>query len=182
MIDAVVMAGGKGSRLGGVKKQFLKVCGRRLVDISLEIAKNIGRKVYVCITEEDVVLLGKVVEDNVVVVVCPGLGYVEDLNYVFKLVQFPVLVLPADIPFLTLDIVKKFLEIAQEKQANVVTLMVCRGSICRETGISFFKNVSGDWINVYFDYSPELRDIDTFEDLMWAENLCGSTEGIEKLG
>lgn len=180
MIDVVVMAGGKGSRLGGIRKQFLTVCGRRLIDIALEIGKHIGRRVYVCVSKDDVVLLENVAKDNIEVVVCSGLGYVEDLSYILKLVRLPVLVLPADMPFLTLNTVERFLDVAQKEQTDVVTLMVCKGSTCEETGISFFRSVGGKWVNVYFDYSPELRDIDTFDDLKWAEELCGSTEAIER--
>ncbi|MGC9149334.1 MAG: NTP transferase domain-containing protein [Sulfolobales archaeon] len=31
-IDIVIMAGGKGSRLGGLEKPLLKICGERIID------------------------------------------------------------------------------------------------------------------------------------------------------
>lgn len=181
MLDVVIMAGGKGTRLGGVKKQFLKVCGRRLIDVALEVAKEINsRRILICLSREDSILIGNVENPKVEVVLCPGQGYVEDLNYILRFSQFPVLVLPADMPFLTSDILKRFLEVAQEELADVVTLMICRNNECRESGISLFRSFGGSWVNVYFEECPELKDIDTIEDMIWAENICGSTEEIEK--
>lgn len=181
MIDVVIMAGGRGSRLGGVKKQFMRVCGRKLVEVALEAARTIGgRKIYLCVTEEDLALLRDVAGPPIEVVACPGAGYVEDLNCALSHAEYPVLVLPADIPFLTAEAVGAFLEAAQRIPADVVTLMVCREGSCSETGISFFRSRSGRWANVYFEDSVELRDIDTPDDLSWAERLCGSTEGIKK--
>lgn len=174
------MAGGMGLRLGGVKKFFLKVCGRRLIDVVISVAKNIENrnKIYVCMRSEDVdsIECGEDVE----VVVCPGLGYVEDLSFMLQKIRLPVLVLPADMPFLSTEIVEKFLVEAFKYNVDVVTLVVCRNNVCRESGISLFKNYGGEWINVFFDDIYELRDVDTYEDLVWAEKLCESMGEIEK--
>lgn len=45
--DAVLLAGGRGSRLGGVRKPTLTVDGRRLVDIALAAAARARRRVVV---------------------------------------------------------------------------------------------------------------------------------------
>ncbi len=45
--DAVVLAGGRGSRLGGVAKPEVTVGGRRLVDIALAAVSEAGRVVVV---------------------------------------------------------------------------------------------------------------------------------------
>jgi adenosylcobinamide-phosphate guanylyltransferase len=42
-MKVLIMAGGKGSRLGGVKKPFLRICGRRLIDVVVEVAKDITK-------------------------------------------------------------------------------------------------------------------------------------------
>ncbi|MEM4513494.1 MAG: NTP transferase domain-containing protein [Ignisphaera sp.] len=181
MVDAVVMAGGRGSRLGGVKKQLLEVCGRRLIDVALTAAKEINSsKIRVCIKKEDAPLVGIIEDPKIEVILCPGLGYVEDLNYILSSSNFPVIVLPADMPFLTSNVLKKFLDLAQKETADVVTLMVCKNGNCRESGISFFRRAGGSWVNVYFEEHPELRDIDTVDDMKWAESLCDSMEGIGK--
>lgn len=181
--DIVIMAGGRGSRLGGIKKPFLNLCGRRLIDVVLGVAKSIKgrRRVYVCLREEDRGFIHNNPLDNMEIVTCPGSGYVEDLNYMFSLARFPILVLPADMPFLSIDIVERFIETAQVLTTDVVTLMACRNSICRETGISFFRKAYGYWVNIYFDDAIELMDIDTYEDFDEAKKLCASMVGIEGL-
>lgn len=45
--DALVLAGGRGSRLGGVRKPDLVVAGRRLLDIALDAAAGARRRVVV---------------------------------------------------------------------------------------------------------------------------------------
>lgn len=45
--DAVVLAGGRGSRLGGLPKPTLTLAGRRLVDIALAAAAGARRRVVV---------------------------------------------------------------------------------------------------------------------------------------
>lgn len=45
--DAVVLAGGRGRRLGGVRKPDLTVAGRRLVDIALSATRDARRQVVV---------------------------------------------------------------------------------------------------------------------------------------
>jgi len=179
-LDVVVMAGGRGSRLGGLKKPFLKVCGKRLIDIAVEVAKGVKerRKVYICLRAEDVHNVED--SDDIEVVICPGAGYVYDLDFILNKVSFPVLILPSDMPFLSIGIVEEFLAKAIKCEADVVTLMVCRDSVCRESGISFFRRSSGNWMNIYFEEVKELRDIDTYEDLEWAREICVSMEEIEK--
>jgi adenosylcobinamide-phosphate guanylyltransferase len=180
-MKVLIMAGGKGSRLGGVKKPFLRICGRRLIDVVVEVAKDIAKddKVYVCLPGEDTPYLSGLEDVNSIE--CPGKNYVEDLVYALERVGTPVLVLPADIPFLTADIVKEFLQKAQDLEGDVVTLMVCGKDGCRESGISLFRGLGGSWSNVYFDEVPQLRDVDTYEDLKWVEEVCGSTAVIGRL-
>ncbi|MEM0026696.1 MAG: NTP transferase domain-containing protein [Ignisphaera sp.] len=180
-MDIVIMAGGRGSRLGGIKKYFLEICNRKLIDVSLDVALNLGvnGRVIVCTRSEDVPLLKSL--KKVDVVACPGADYVTDLAYILGKASFPVLVLPADMPFLTVDVVKSFLVKASNSRADVVTLAVCKDSVCRESGISLFRRSEGSWENIYFEESKELRDIDTVEDLLWAESQCGSTEETEEL-
>lgn len=174
------MAGGKGSRLGGLRKYLLEVCGRRMIEAAIKVAIRVsnGGKVYVCTRWDDVDKISNYLTKDVEVVKCDGLGYVEDLNMVLQMVRFPVLVLPADIPYLTPKVITEFLNIALKENADVVTLMVCKDNICRETGISLFRNVGGSWVNVYFNDRLDLMDVDTSEDLKLVRELCGSMEGI----
>lgn len=45
--DAIVLAGGRGSRLGGIRKPELVLAGRRLVDIALAAVDGASRRVVV---------------------------------------------------------------------------------------------------------------------------------------
>ena len=45
--DAIILAGGRGSRLGGVRKPELSVAGRRLIDIALAAVGSANRVVVV---------------------------------------------------------------------------------------------------------------------------------------
>ena len=45
--DAIVLAGGRGSRLGGIRKPELAVAGRRLVDVALAAVAAARRVVVV---------------------------------------------------------------------------------------------------------------------------------------
>ncbi|HEU98006.1 MAG TPA: hypothetical protein ENO36_04030 [Fervidicoccus fontis] len=175
-MDIIIMAGGRGSRLGGLKKPFLSICERRAIDVAIDVALRLKDRgeVYVCLKMEDV---GKLEErEGVKIVECPGSGYVEDLSLMLKRVTFPSLVLPADMPFLTCDIVKRFLDLASNEAADVVTLVKVRGESREETGISIFRKEGGSWKNVYMEEEKELIDIDTPEELKRAMKICASME------
>jgi len=179
-MNILIMAGGRGSRLGGLKKPFLSLCRRRLIDVVINVAKSLvkNNEIYLCICKDDVNMLNNAI--NINVILCPGQGYVEDLIYAFQITGFPTLVLPADMPFLTREVVERFLSEALHLESDVVTLMVCNKNECKESGISLFRKTGGSWSNVYFEEDIRLRDIDTYEDLVWAEKLCESMEGIEE--
>ncbi len=184
-MNVVIMAGGKGSRLGGMKKPLLEVCGVKLIDRALTVAKTINGvdKIFVCVGKDDLNAFKDYGDEKTAVVLCPGQGYVEDLIFILKRVSFPVLVLPADIPFLSNRVVMEFLNKALECKTDVATLNLCKGSECGEVGISLFRGLGGSWCNIYFDYTKEkeLRDIDTYEDLQWAMGLCESMEDLKRL-
>jgi len=180
-LNVIIMAGGNATRLKGVKKPLLRICGKRLVDIVVEIAKTLAEdgKVYVCVSDHVRELVDESFGENVEVILCPGKGYVEDLNYILSRVKPPVLVLPSDLPFITLDIVRKFIELASVKETDVITLTVCSNN-CREVGISLFNSYGGTWVNIEFPDIPELKDVDTEEDLKLVESLCVSMEDVAR--
>lgn len=92
--DAVIVAGGKGSRMGYVSKADLVVSGRRLLDTVLEAAKDARTKVVVGDTQvPDGVILTR--EDP------PGTGPAAGLVAGLEVISEPaswVLVLACDLP------------------------------------------------------------------------------------
>ncbi len=175
------MAGGRGSRLGGVDKPLLKICGERIIDHAVKEAKKIShRKIIICTKKEYMDELVLLREYDVEILECLGRDYVEDLNIALSKIEFPALILPADTPFITSEIINRFIEEAGKNRSDIITLMRCRENICVETGVSLFNKSSGGWRNIYFIDSIELLDIDTREDLLRAEKQCEYMEELEK--
>lgn len=180
-IDIVIMAGGKGSRLGGLPKPLLEICGEKIINRVVRVARELRpRRIFICTRSEYAAYIEDLVTENTEILVCPGRDYVEDLNYVFTKTIFPVLVLPSDTPFITSNLLRRFLEKALEMSIPIINLIRCSEDKCVETGVSLFHEPRGEWFNVIFPDTPELRDIDVPEDLEWAEGLCEYTEEIEK--
>ncbi len=172
-MKVVVMAGGRGSRLGGVEKPLLEVCGRPMVEAALGAARALGEPVL-CTSP----LAPNVERRYCGRVRCVrGIGeYVADLDHALREAGPPALVLPADMPFLDLGLVElmMFVEAALESESHVVTLNLCREGSCHESGISLFKSRGGDWENVYASWRAAFLDVDVEEDLREAIGLCGT--------
>ncbi|WP_271982346.1 NTP transferase domain-containing protein [Pseudoclavibacter terrae] len=92
--DAVILAGGRGSRLGGVSKGELEVGGRRLVDIAVVAAKDAGAR--------RIIVVGPVAVDPPAVVVRearPFGGPAAGLATALASVESPrLLLLACDLP------------------------------------------------------------------------------------
>ena len=43
---SLIMAGGRASRLGGIEKPLLRICGKVVIDVVIDVAKNFSRDVY----------------------------------------------------------------------------------------------------------------------------------------
>lgn len=94
--DAVVLAGGAGSRLGGLRKPTVAVGGRRLIDISLDALAGAGMTVAVGAAVPTARPVVWTCEDP------PGGGPVAALAAALRLIQAAaVVVLAADLPFIT---------------------------------------------------------------------------------
>ena len=109
-LPALLMAGGRGTRLGlGVEKPLVKVAGRPLIDYVVEALKQaryVERVVVVASrhtpnTYEAARRLG------VETLKSPGEGYVEDLRYAVKALGLrgPVLVVACDLPLMSAPLI-----------------------------------------------------------------------------
>ena len=179
---SLIMAGGRASRLGGIEKPLLRICGKVVIDVVIDVAKNFSREVYVAVSPHT----RKVKEwvsrrGDVYVVETPGQGYSKDIEYSLNIIgRFPVLTLPADMPFITVEVVRDFLEKALKSRKQVVTLMVRNCNMLREgpRGIALFKSVGGDWEDIPLCAYPDLLDIDTWSDVLEAEHVCGEDMAV----
>ncbi|MDT7889207.1 MAG: NTP transferase domain-containing protein [Desulfurococcales archaeon] len=171
-ISILIMAGGLGKRFGDPGKIFTRVCGEPVIERVLRVVSLFG-EIYIAVSpytksySQDLCKRYKCIET-------PGSGYPWDLSIALSKLEKPVLVLPADLPFITHDSIESFLSRALEIREPVVTLRVCRDDFCDPIGVSLIRGKGGSWANIDYNYSEEFIDIDTKEDLQRAEELCDS--------
>jgi len=111
-VDAIVMAGGKGERMGGVEKPMVLLDGKPLlfyVVRALSGSGSIGR-IFVAVSPRTPQTAGYVrgiSDSKASVVMTPGSGYVEDTAYAARALGLrePFLAVSADLPLITPDIV-----------------------------------------------------------------------------
>jgi molybdopterin-guanine dinucleotide biosynthesis protein A len=102
--DAVVLAGGEGRRLGGVRKPAIAVGGRRLLDIALDALSGADRTVVVGAAMPTARQVEWAREEPA------GGGPVAALAAALPALQSAtVVVLAADLPFITADAVERLL-------------------------------------------------------------------------
>jgi GTP:adenosylcobinamide-phosphate guanylyltransferase len=131
-VDAVIMAGGQGTRMGTSKKMLLKINGKPVIDIVLEVLQQTRFRISLCISGNTGFLEGY---GNVRILKGTG-NYAEDLKYALDMCSMPVLVVPADALF-SPDILTEFTKKARGFHKGIATLLV-NGKI---SGISmFFEN------------------------------------------
>ena len=178
--SVIIMAGGEGSRLGYVSKPLIKVCGKTVLEAVLEAASHLSSHVYVVTTPKHLDVIEFCGKLNAEVMISSLGNYVGDLRVALEILEQPTLVLPADTPFITRDLLRWFTDEALSIDADVVTLVCDRSCFPEElrrgpspTGISLFKSTGGRWRNIVICRYPELLDVDTEVDLRHALRICG---------
>jgi len=108
-VSALVMAGGRGSRMNSSEeKPLIDICGKPVIDYVLDALMRTKKvdNVYVAVTERTP-LTAKYVENfQLKSVVTPGKDYVSDMGFaaqVLKLGKF--LAIAADLPLVTMEII-----------------------------------------------------------------------------
>jgi GTP:adenosylcobinamide-phosphate guanylyltransferase len=162
------MAGGKASRLGGLPKPLLVVCGKpmllHVVEESLEVLPYVVVATGRC--SREVAELVKALP-HVDVVELAGEGYVADLSYVLRMVRVrPLLVLPADMPFISANTIVRLM--AMKPRECVITVKACGEFL----GASVFGGSLNCWRTVELPCTRELMDVDTLNDLARAQLEC----------
>jgi len=113
-VTALVMAGGKGTRMASSEeKPLLQVCGKPVIQYVLNALKNAGKVDSIAVavsgyTPETTKLMD---DFPVTVVNTPGREYVFDLGYAVKKLKLQtVLAVAADLPLITGEIVDAIIE------------------------------------------------------------------------
>ncbi|WP_406657265.1 NTP transferase domain-containing protein [Methanolobus sp. ZRKC2] len=137
-MDAIIMAGGFGSRLGMGEKPIVELLGKPLISYvidALENTEDIG-KIYVAVSPATPTT-GSVVKnrynDKVKVIDTMGGNYVADMVYAVKTagITEPVLVLMSDIPLLNPKLIKHVIEEYEKCETPAMSVFspiyVCKG-------------------------------------------------------
>jgi len=169
-VPCIVMAGGRGSRLGLHEKGVAQVCGVPLlarVVSALRRSRSCSRIVVATTPRHGrTVRLAQAL--GVEVLLLPGDSYVEDLRTALEAVGTPALVVPVDIVGLTPGLVDWFTRQALGSGASVVTLEGPDGPV----GVGLHRDPEGgDWTVIRVE-DPYIFDVDTGDDLARANRLC----------
>jgi len=176
----VVMAGGRATRMNGVEKALLRLRGKPLIEYVLDAAGELGGELYIAPSKHTPLTKRWCIERGVRIIETIGEGYSRDLRYVASRVDRPILLLPVDTPFLTAELLNKFLTEAWRRRESLITLIADRSSFPKElqrsplkapVGISLLKGEDWSWSDVVMDRFPELLDIDTWPELRFSEAL-----------
>lgn len=163
----IVMAGGKSSRFGD-EKLIQDIHGRKIIDITIEnisrsnvenyliaVSKNAPRTMNYC--------------EKYSIIETPGKSYPEDVAYLLKLFNKPLLLLNGDSIFVNTGIINDFLS---RYRGRSMTAVISDNGY-KYIGLNIA--VPGDERDIVVEYgAPSLAlNINTKEDLKEALNLVG---------
>ncbi len=158
IIRALIMAGGKGSRLFYIEKPLIIFDGKYLIDIIYETLKEYFDEIYVSVSKYVPKTYRHCLRKGYNIIFTSGESYLLDLKYCLKILKFPTFVSSADIP-LNKRIVNLLLEeFSKEREIDIVTLTYKNNPV----GVSVFRRFGKRYKNV----DSDLFDIDTIEDIM----------------
>ena len=160
-LKAVIMAGGKGTRLSPLKP-ILDICGYPMFFWVYKTLLNFTREIYLAITPTSPLIFTCFKK-----IITEGKGYEYDVVAVIRKLGFPTLIVPSDTPFIP-------------KEA-ILSLFSCKKSICSLVARNGFVGISlwnkldlKDYENVYYD--GDIINVNTFNDYNAAKNLCKDME------
>ena len=117
-MDALVMAGGKGSRLMMGEKPLVKLFGKSLIDYVVgALLDSSADRIFVAVTE-NVPMTGAWARDRELEVVdTSGKGFVADMMEAVETagVIQPILIIMADLPLITPDLIDEIMETYEER-------------------------------------------------------------------
>ena len=117
-MDALVMAGGKGSRLRMGEKPLVKLFGRPLIDYVVSaLLDSSADRIFVAVTKNVPMTEGWARERELSVVDTSGKGFVADMVEAVEkagVIQ-PILIIMADLPLITPDLIDEIMETYEER-------------------------------------------------------------------
>jgi adenosylcobinamide-phosphate guanylyltransferase len=112
-LDAVVMAGGLGTRLQMGEKPMVSLFGRPLIDWVVSALETAADRIFVATTDHVPETMEWAERMGLYLVETPGEGYVPDMISAVEEagIDDPVLIVMADLPLLRGDIVEEIIEV-----------------------------------------------------------------------
>ncbi len=128
-IPALIMAGGKGTRIGlAAEKPLLPFLGKPLIDWVVEAVKSAEKisEFYVVTSRNAVETERKCLKDGLKVIRTDGKGYHDDLKQAILAAQLqgPVLTMPADLPAVTGKFLDKVVTAYEECGKDALAVFV----------------------------------------------------------
>lgn len=128
-IPALIMAGGKGRRIGSnIEKPLLFFLGKPLIDRVVEAAKSAQNvsEIYVITSGNTPKTEEKCLKNGLKVLRTKGKGYHNDLKQAIieEELSCPVLTMPADLPALTGRFIDKIIELFEKRGKNALAVFV----------------------------------------------------------
>lgn len=189
-LDALVMAGGRGSRLGVEKEKPLLIFNRKyLIYHVLETLKNSRYidKIFVVTSRNTKKTEQEIKKRGIPIIRAPGKGYVEDMLFALQKTKFGrTLVISADLPLLHSKDIDWVIEeyFKQEKSSlavmvpkeifekhNLKPTLVIEGYVPAGINIVDGKNLSGSESKLVSEKLQFALNINTPEDLKTAKSI-----------
>ncbi|MEM2633880.1 MAG: NTP transferase domain-containing protein [Nitrososphaerales archaeon] len=123
---ALIMAGGKSSRMGGLnEKPLIKICGKSMLERVIEAVKGVKSvsKIVIAVSKYTPKTREEATRLSIEIIDTSGEDYVFDMQYAIKKLQAKyVLVLNSDLPFLNSALINEI--ITHYMECGKPTLMV----------------------------------------------------------
>jgi adenosylcobinamide-phosphate guanylyltransferase len=133
-MDALVMAGGKASRMGGEEKSLLSLKGRPMIAYVLDalLKSRSITNVFVAVSP-NVPLTIEFLKNyaGITMVMTPGSGYIEDTAYAARIsgLAGPFLVISADLPLVRPDIIDLIMSAYEACGKEALSVRVLAGRV-----------------------------------------------------
>ena len=191
-VTALVMAGGKGTRMKlNEEKPLVRVCGKPVIEYVLAALKNAEKidRIVVATTENTPRTTAMMLQLGVEVIQTPGKDYVSDMGYVVQTLKFGVfLAISADLPLVKPEMIDAIVNrygVCGKPALTVAVPLETKAKLgmCIEYS---FKNENKDVVPVGINvidghkrYSDEWLDQDIF--LMTQEELAVNINTVAEL-
>lgn len=137
-VSALLMAGGKGTRISNPDKFLLPFGSSTIIGNLLATIKNYADRTFICGHTNKKAFQELLKGGGIEYIEGTGKGYVSDLNFSLNRIKsFPVLVVPADTVVVRKEVLEEFIREFSKTKTELLTMVDGKGP----TGISLFNRI-----------------------------------------